>query len=123
MLQRSRTWIAAILAAVAMAVLPVAVWAASEGGHGGGGLINLDRSLIIQVINFLILLVLLQKIFYKPLLAKMSERTQAIKQSLEEAQRARAEAARQQDENAERLRAAHAEAASIRAAALKEAAE
>ena len=87
------------------------------------GLISLDKSLIIQGVNFLILLFLLQKILYKPLLAKMSERTEAIKTSLEEAQRARAEAARQEEENAERLRAAHAEAASIRAAALKEAAE
>jgi F-type H+-transporting ATPase subunit b len=109
---------------MAATALPALAWAASEGGHGGGGgLISLDKSLIIQGINFLILLVLLQKVLYKPLLAKMSERTQAIKTSLEEAQRARAEAARQQEENAERLRTAHAEAASIRAAALKEAAE
>jgi F-type H+-transporting ATPase subunit b len=103
--------------------VPALAWAAAEGGHGGGGFINLDKSLIIQGINFLILLVLLQKVLYKPLLAKMAERTDAIKQSLAEAQRARAEAARQQEENAERLRAAHAEAAAIRAAALKEAAE
>ncbi len=91
--------------------LPALAWAASEGGHGGGGLISLDKSLIIQGINFLILLFLLQRILYKPLLAKMSERTEAIRTSLDEAQRARAEAARQQEENAERLRAAHAEAA------------
>src|SRR5262249_13672247 len=124
MLQRSWMWISAILGAVA-AVLPELASAASEGGgHGeGGGLISLDKSLIIQVVNFLILLFLLQKILYKPLVAKMAERTQAIEKSLDEAQRARAEPARQQEENAERLRAAHAEAASIRAAALKEAAE
>jgi F-type H+-transporting ATPase subunit b len=103
--------------------LPALGWAASEGGHGGGGLINLDKSLIIQGINFLILLFLLQRLLYKPLIAKMSERTEAIRRSLEEAQHARAEAARQQEDNADRLRAAHAEAASIRAAALKEAAE
>jgi F-type H+-transporting ATPase subunit b len=107
---------------VGAAVAPALAWAASEGGHGGG-LINLDKSLIIQAINFLILLYLLQRILYRPLLAKMSERTEAIRSSLEEAQRARAAAAKQQEENVERLRAAHAEAASIRAAALKEAAE
>jgi F-type H+-transporting ATPase subunit b len=121
MLHRRWTWISVALGAVATA-LPALAWAASDGGHGGG-LINLDKSLIIQGINFLILLVLLQKVLYKPLLAKMSERTEAIRTSLEEAQRARAEAARQQEDNAERLRTAHAEAASIRAAALKEAAE
>ncbi len=121
--QRRWTWISATLGAAAAVVLPALAWAASEGDHGGGGLINLDKSLIIQGINFLILLFLLQRILYKPLLAKMSERTEAIRQSLAEAQRARAEAAQQQEENAERLRAAYAEAASIRAAALKEAAE
>jgi len=121
--QRRWTWISATLGAVGAGVLPALAWAASEGGHGGGGLINLDKSLIIQGINFLILLFLLQRLLYKPLIAKMSERTEAIRKSLEEAQRARAEAARQQEENADRLRAAHAEAASIRAAALKEAAE
>ena len=117
------TWIFVALGAAVVAALPALAWAASDGGHGGGGLISLDKSLIIQGINFLILLVLLQRLLYKPLLAKMSERTEAIRASLEEAQRARAEAGRQQEENAERLRAAHAEAASIRAAALKEAAE
>ena len=122
--QRRWTWIPAILGAAMLAVLPTVVWAAAEEGHGGGGgLINLDKSLIIQIVNFVILLVLLQKVLYKPILAKMAERAAAIKTSLEEAQRARAEAARQQEENAERLRAAHAEAASIRAAALKEASE
>jgi len=121
--QRRWTWISALLGALGAAVLPALGWAASEGGHGGGGLINLDKSLIIQGINFLILLFLLQRLLYKPLIAKMSERTEAIRRSLEEAQHARAEAARQQEENADRLRAAHAEAASIRAAALKEAAE
>jgi F-type H+-transporting ATPase subunit b len=122
MLRRRWMWTSASLAAGVACILPSLAGAASEGGHGGG-FISLDKSLIIQVVNFLILMFLLQRILYKPLLAKMSERTEAIRQSLDEAQRARAEAARQQEENVERLRAAHAEAASIRAAALKEAAE
>jgi F-type H+-transporting ATPase subunit b len=108
---------------VALALVgPAAVWAASEGGHEGG-LISLDKSLIVQVINFLILLVILQRLLYKPFLAKMGERTQAIQKSLDEAQAARAEATRQQEENETRLRAAHAEAAAIRAQAMKEASE
>ena len=93
--------------------------AASE--HEGGGLISLDRSLIVQAVNFVILLVILQRLLYKPFLAKMEERTTAIKRSLEEAQAARAEAAHQAEENATRLRQAHAEAAAIREQALKEA--
>jgi F-type H+-transporting ATPase subunit b len=99
------------------------VWAASEGGHESGGLISLDKSLIVQAINFLILLFILQRLLYKPFLAKMGERTAAIQKSLDEAQAARAEATRQQEENETRLRAAHAEAAAIRAQAMKEASE
>jgi F-type H+-transporting ATPase subunit b len=97
-----------------------AAWAAAE---GEGSFIGLDKSLIVQVINFVILLVILQRLLYKPFLAKMQERTAAIQKSLEEAQAARAEAARQQEENEARLHAAYAEAAAIRAHALKEAAE
>jgi len=96
--------------------------AAAEGGHGGG-LISVDKSLIIQIINFVLLLFLLRKFFYTPFVAKMEERTRAIKASLDEAQAARAQAAKQQEENAERLRAAHAEAEAIRTRAVKEAAD
>jgi len=108
---------------VALALVgPAAAWAASEGGHEGG-LISLDKSLIVQAINFMILLFILKRLLYKPFLAKMGERTQAIQKSLDEAQAARAEATRQQEENETRLRAAHAEAAAIRAQAMKEASE
>jgi F-type H+-transporting ATPase subunit b len=105
-------------------VLPAVALAAEGGGeHGGGGLISLDKSLIVQVINFVILLVILRRFLYKPFLAKMEERTGAIKRSLDEAQEARAEALRQQEENAAQLRAAYAEAAAIRDQALREAEE
>ena len=123
MLHRRLMWFSVTLTAIGAPVFASLAWAASEGGGHGGGLISLDKSLIIQGVNFLILLFLLQKILYKPLLAKMNERTEAVRKSLDEAQHARAEAAKQQQENAERLRAAHAEAAAIRAAALKEAGE
>lgn len=120
-------WLRVLLACTVVgAVLLVpglAPAATAEGEARGGGLINLDRSLFVQVGNFLILLVILWKLLYKPLVAKMEERTAAIKHSLEEAERARAEAARQQEENAVRLREAHGEAARIREQALKEAAE
>jgi F-type H+-transporting ATPase subunit b len=115
-----RHWLGSALAALACLLLPGLAWAASE---GGGGMISLDKSLIVQVVNFVILLLILHRLLYKPLLAKMEERTAAIKTSLDEAQAARAEAARQQEQNAEQLRAAYAEAAAIRAAALKEAAD
>jgi F-type H+-transporting ATPase subunit b len=107
------------IAALLLALLPTAARAAG----GEGGLINLDRSLVIQMINFGLLLLLLWKLLYRPLVAKMEERTQAIKKSLEEAQAARAEAQREREEHTARLQAAHAEAQAIRARALKEAAE
>jgi len=106
-----------------MLLAPGIALAASEGEHEGGGLISLDKSLIIQFLNFVILLLILQRLLYKPFLAKMAERTQAIQKSLDEAQAARTEAARQQEENEARLRAAYAEAAAIRAQALKDAAD
>ena len=126
MLQHGRVWIGGSVCVVvflAAAALLAPAWAASEGGQEGG-FISIDwRSLSVQMLNFVILLVILQRLLYKPFLAKMEERTQAIKKSLDEAQAARAAAARQQEENEARLRSAHAEAAAIRAQALKEAAE
>jgi len=106
MYQREREWVGTVARVVVLLMLlaPCVAWAASEGGHEGGGLISLDKSLIIQFLNFIVLLLILQRL-------------------LDEAQAARAQAARQQEENETRLRAAHAEAAAIRAQALKEAGE
>jgi F-type H+-transporting ATPase subunit b len=117
-----RGWLPCAIASLLLG-LPAAVLAAETGGDHGGGLISLDKSLIVQFVNFFILLFILQRLLYKPFLAKMAERTAAIKTSLEEAQAVRAEAARQQEENEARLRKAHAEAAAIRDQALREAAD
>jgi len=106
------------LCALLLGALPSLALAAEE--HSSG-LLNFDKGLIIQAVNFLLLLVLLTKLLYKPLVAKMEERTQAIKKSLEEAQAARAEAQKEREEHAAKIQAAHAEAQAIRAAALKEA--
>jgi F-type H+-transporting ATPase subunit b len=109
-----------------LAIAALLLWvgpSAALAAEGGGGLINLDKSLVIQAINFLLLLVILVKLLYKPLLTKMEERTQAIRKSLDEAQAARAEAQREREEHAAKMQAANAEAQAIRATALKEAAE
>jgi len=113
-----RGWLACAIVSLLLGLPAVAVAA-----EGGGGLINVDKSLIVQFVNFFILLFILQRLLYKPFLAKMQERTTAIKDSLDQAQAARAGAVRQQEENEAKLRAAYAEAASIREQALKEAAE
>lgn len=126
MSQRERVWVGGVVCVVALLVAvastPGLAWAAAEEGHEGG-LISLDRSLIVQVINFVVLLVILSRLLYQPFLAKMAERTETISKSLEEAQAARAQAQQQLEENEARLRAAHAEAAAIRAQALREAGE
>ena len=94
---------------------------ASEGG--GGSLIEVNRSLIVQLVNFLILLVVLYKFLYRPLVTAMEGRTAAIQQQLAEAQAAREEAQRQQAAMEERIRVAQAEAQSTRERAIREAAE
>ena len=106
------------LACFLAGLLPAVAFASDEGGF-----ISLDKSLIIQAVNFIILLVLLTKLLYKPLMQKMDERTQAIQKSLDEAQAARAAAQKERDEFAAKIQAAHAEAQAIRAEALKEAAD
>ena len=111
------------LIALAVLMLVTPALAAEGGGGHDGGLINIDKSLAIQLVNFLVLLFILWKLLYKPLVAKMEERTQAIKKSLEEAQAARAEAEKQRTEHAAQIKAAYAEAQAIRATALKEAAD
>jgi F-type H+-transporting ATPase subunit b len=117
-----RGWLACAIVSLLL-LLPAAALAAESGGEHGGGLISIDKSLIVQFVNFFILLFILQRLLYKPFLAKMQERTTAIKTSLDQAQAARAEALRQQAENETKLRAAYAEAAAIREQAVKEAAE
>ena len=121
--RRTSRWGGMLCAVALVLVVPAFALAASEGGEHGGGLINIDKSLIIQIVNFALLLFVLHRVLYQPFLAKMHERTEAIRRSLDEAQAARAEAARQQEENAARLRAAHQEAAAIREQALREASE
>src|SRR5262249_59678253 len=83
------------LACLLTVLLPALAFA-SEGGESG--LISLDKSLIIQAVNFLILLVLLTRLLYKPLMAKMDERTKALQRSLDEAQEAPAQAQYDRDE-------------------------
>ncbi|HEV8306605.1 MAG TPA: F0F1 ATP synthase subunit B [Methylomirabilota bacterium] len=116
-------WIAAVGLSLSVLVTlggpPLAT--ASEGG--GGGLIELNRSLFVQVLNFLLLLVLLYRFAYRPLVGALEARSAAIKQQLAEAQAAREQAQRQQAEFEGRLQAAHGEAQALRERALREAAE
>jgi F-type H+-transporting ATPase subunit b len=110
-----------ILTLLAAWLVPAVGWAA--GGEGGAGLIELNATLLVQVVNFVVLLVVLYAVAYKPLMGTLRARSAAIAQQLAEAQAAREQAERQLAEFQTRLQAAHAEAQAAREQALREAAE
>ncbi|MGH7267315.1 MAG: hypothetical protein ACREMB_21040, partial [Candidatus Rokuibacteriota bacterium] len=104
---------------LALAAAPLPSWAASE---GGGGLIDLNWTLFVQVLNFLVLLAVLYLVAYKPLVQMLRARTATIQEQLAEAKAAREEAQRQLTDFEARLRTAQGEAAAVRERALREAA-
>jgi F-type H+-transporting ATPase subunit b len=100
--------------------LPVLAHAA-EGG--GGSLIEVNWTLGVQLISFLLLLAVLYKLMYRPLVEGLEGRSAAIQRQLAEAQDAREEAQRQLGAMEDRIRAAQADAQALRERALREAAE
>jgi F-type H+-transporting ATPase subunit b len=98
-----------------------AVAQAAEGG--GGSLIEVNWTLGVQLISFLLLLAVLYKFMYRPLVGALEGRSAAIQQQLAEAQAAREEAQRELAAMEERIRAAQADAQALRERALREAGE
>jgi F-type H+-transporting ATPase subunit b len=79
-----------------------------------GGLLNVNPGLVFwTVITFVILLVLLKKFAWKPILTALDEREKMIQNSLDNAEKANAEAQRIFDENKTQLAGAEAEAQRI----------
>lgn len=77
-------------------------------------LVQPDPGLFIwTILTFLVLLALLSKFAWKPLLAALQARSERIAQSLDEARRAHEEMARVKRESAEIIRQAHVEASTI----------
>lgn len=113
-------WRALVVGALSLG-LPA--WAPAAEGEGGSSLIEINWTLGVQLISFLLLLAVLYKLMYRPLLAALEGRTTAIQQQLAEAQAAREEAQRQLGAMEERIRTAQAEAQALRERALREAAE
>lgn len=95
---------------------------ASEGAKGEeqGGIINLNMTLLVQMVNFLILIVLLHRFLYKPLTQFLATRADGIKRSLEEAKAAREAATNAQQEYEARIAATRREAAALRESAVRE---
>jgi F-type H+-transporting ATPase subunit b len=94
---------------------------AAEGG--GGSLIEINWTLGVQLISFLLLLAVLYKFLYRPLTEALEGRTAAIQQQLAEAQAAREAAQQERAAMEERIRVAHADAQALRERALREAGE
>lgn len=76
-------------------------------------------SLIAQVINFVILLVLLSAVAYKPIMKMLDERAARIKESLEQADKVKAEALQAEDETKKRIAEAVKEGQEIIGRAVK----
>jgi F-type H+-transporting ATPase subunit b len=113
-----------VVRAFTLGALGLALPALADAAEGGGGsLIEINWTLGVQLISFLLLLAVLYKLMYRPLLGALEGRTSAIQQQLAEAQAAREEAQRERVAMEERIRAAHAEAQTLRERALREAAE
>lgn len=76
-------------------------------------MIDLNATLIAQIINFLILVVILTKVAYKPLMKALEERRERIAASIEQADRERAEAEQLKRDYQEQLAMARTEAQNI----------
>ena len=63
-------------------------------------------TLLAQVVSFFILLLLLRVFAYKPILRMFDERSQRIRESVEQAEQVKEEAARAEEENRKKLEAA-----------------
>jgi F-type H+-transporting ATPase subunit b len=74
-------------------------------------LLNIDEGLIIwTIITFILLLLVLKAVAWKPLLAMLDERERRIRESLNQAEKAREEAQNAADENRRTMAHAQAEA-------------
>jgi F-type H+-transporting ATPase subunit b len=94
--------------------LPVVSLAAEAEAEHAPGIINLNLTLLLQTINFIILAIVLYKFLFKPLGSFMEKRAEGIRHSLEEAKQARDEVVRARSEYEESLRTARQEAAALR---------
>ena len=76
-------------------------------------MIEMNATLVAQIINFVILVAILTKIAYRPILAALEERRTRIEKSLEEAEQGRLLAETLKQESQEQIIAARIQARSI----------
>ena len=122
-MMKDRTTLIVMAAMFLGLALLVAFPSLASGGAKGEeqpGIINLNMTLLVQMVNFLILIVLLQRFLYKPLTQFLATRADGIKRSLEEAKAAREAAANAQQEYEARIASTRREAAALRESAVRE---
>jgi F-type H+-transporting ATPase subunit b len=105
-----------------LAVLPPGIVLAAEEAakHEEPGIINLNVTLLIQAINFLILIALLSRFLFSPLRKFLADRAEGIEKALAEAKVAREAAAKSQEEYRAQILATQREAAAMREQAQRE---
>jgi F-type H+-transporting ATPase subunit b len=101
--------------------LPHLALAAEAAQHEEPGIINLNVTILIQAINFLILIFLLSKFLFRPLTKFLADRSAGIANSLAEAKVAHEAAAKAQEEYQARMRDTQREIAAIREQGQREA--
>lgn len=107
--------IAGCMASVGLVALGLAQpGAALAAGGEEPGIINLNVTVLIQAINFLILIFLLSKFLFKPLAKFLADRSAGIEKSLAEAKAAHEAAAKAHAEYQARIRETQREIAAIR---------
>ena len=96
--------------------------AAEEAAHGAeqSGIINLNKTLLLQVVNFLILIAVLYRFLFKPLTQFLTTRADGIRRSLDEAKAAREEAGKAQQAYEAQILATRRESAALRESAIRE---
>jgi F-type H+-transporting ATPase subunit b len=110
-LHRRTLWVAWALV-VGFGVLWPALGQAAEAADPG--IINLNVTVLIQAINFLILIFLLSKFLFKPLTKFLADRSAGIEKSLAEARTAHEAAAKAQAEYQAKIRETQREIAALR---------
>jgi F-type H+-transporting ATPase subunit b len=105
-----------------LAMLPPGLVLAAEEAarHEEPGIINLNVTMLIQAVNFLILIALLSRFLFTPLKNFLKERAAGIEKALAEAKVAREAAAKAQEEHRAQILATQREAAALREQAQRE---
>jgi F-type H+-transporting ATPase subunit b len=111
-----------LVALLLVTLLPPALSQAAEetARHAEPGIVNLNITTLIQVVNFLILIALLSRFLFAPLKKFLAERAAGIEKALAEARLARESAAKAQEEHRAQILAAQREVAALREQAQRE---